>query len=118
MSLESCGPRFGLFGPHRSRIRVELRPMATERRRVRYSGRVQGVGFRFTSLRLAQSFQVSGYVRNLDDGRVELVAEGDADQVRSFLDSIRSALGDKIRDAESQAELPGSTPFDGFTIRY
>jgi len=118
MSLESCGPRFGLLGSHRSRIRIELRPMATERRRVRYSGRVQGVGFRFTSLRLSRSYQVAGYVRNLDDGRVELVAEGDAEQVQSYLDSIRSALGDKIRDVESQAEAPGSTPLDGFTIRY
>jgi acylphosphatase len=76
------------------------------------------VGFRFTSQRLSRSFQVSGYVRNLDDGRVELVAEGDADEVRSFLDSIARALGDKIRDVESEGLPPGPPPLDGFTIRY
>jgi len=92
--------------------------MPKERRRVRYSGRVQGVGFRFTSQRLSQSFQVSGYVRNLDDGRVELVAEGDADQVQSFLAAIGTALGGKIRSAESEELPPGSPPLDGFTIRY
>ena len=92
--------------------------MPTERRRIRYSGRVQGVGFRFTSQRLSRSFRVSGYVQNLDDGRVELVAEGEADEVRPFLDSIRDAFGDKIRDVESEAEPPGAPPLDGFTIRY
>src|SRR6187455_864933 len=57
--------------------------MPTERRRVWYEGRVQGVGFRYTARGLAGGFPVSGYVRNLDDGRVELVAEGDAPVVSS-----------------------------------
>ena len=51
--------------------------MPRERRRVVFSGRVQGVGFRFTCQSLARGFDVAGYVRNLADGRVELVAEGE-----------------------------------------
>ena len=51
--------------------------MPRVRRRVYFSGRVQGVGFRFTCQSLARGFEVAGYVRNLPDGRVELVAEGE-----------------------------------------
>jgi len=92
--------------------------MPLERRRVYYSGRVQGVGFRFTSQHLAQSFEISGYVRNLDDGRVELVAEGETAELESFLDSIRDAFGDKIQAARSESLTPGEPEFQGFTIRY
>ena len=63
--------------------------MSTVRRRVYYSGRVQGVGFRFTSQRLAERYLVGGYVRNLDDGRVEAVFEGPAEDVRHLLDWAR-----------------------------
>jgi len=92
--------------------------MPLERRRVYYSGRVQGVGFRFTSQHLAQSFEISGYVRNLDDGRVEVVAEGETAELQSFLDSIRDAIGDKIQDTRSESLTPGEPELRGFTIRY
>jgi len=51
--------------------------MHRERRRLYYSGHVQGVGFRYTCQSLARGFDVAGYVRNLPCGRVELVVEGD-----------------------------------------
>ena len=53
-----------------------------------YEGRVQGVGFRFTVKQIARGFDVIGWVRNLDDGRVELQATGDAAEVDAFLDAI------------------------------
>lgn len=53
-----------------------------------FSGRVQGVGFRATVLRLARDFDVTGRVRNLDDGRVELEAEGSRDELDSFRQRI------------------------------
>ena len=56
--------------------------MPRVRRRVYFSGRVQGVGFRFTCQSLARGFEVAGYVRNLPDGRVELVAEGESRRAR------------------------------------
>lgn len=92
--------------------------MPRERRRVYYSGRVQGVGFRFTSERLAREFAISGYVRNLDDGRVELVADGETTELQSFLDSILDAFGEKIRDARSESLTPGVPGLQGFSIRY
>jgi acylphosphatase len=49
---------------------------ALERRTVFYSGLVQGVGFRYTTQRIAQQHAFAGFVRNLPDGRVQLVAEG------------------------------------------
>ncbi|HEX8198954.1 MAG TPA: acylphosphatase [Isosphaeraceae bacterium] len=91
--------------------------MPTERRRVWYEGRVQGVGFRYTARRLAGGFPVSGYVRNLADGRVELLAEGDVADVAAFLDAIAREMGHFIRGVDSRTE-PSDEPLPrGFTIR-
>lgn len=60
---------------------------------VLFSGRVQGVGFRFTVCRAAESFNVTGFVRNLPDGHVEVVAEGVEQELVDFLNSIRNSLG-------------------------
>jgi acylphosphatase len=92
--------------------------MPIERRRAFYRGRVQGVGFRFTARRLALGFAVAGFVRNLDDGQVELVAEGDAAEVGAFLDAVAREFGDKIRGVEVYQEPPGEPPFDDFSIRH
>ena len=55
-----------------------------QRRETHYSGQVQGVGFRFQTLRIARAYEVAGFVRNLPDGRVELVAEGRSGPARPF----------------------------------
>lgn len=91
--------------------------MPRERRRVHYSGRVQGVGFRYTSRHLARGCDVVGYVRNLSDGRVELVVEGEPATVDSFLDAVARELGDKIHDVQSETVPAGDPPLDGFGIR-
>ena len=56
---------------------------------VLYAGRVQGVGFRYAVRRLASGFEVTGAVRNLPDGRVELLAEGSQDELDAFRQAIR-----------------------------
>ena len=82
-----------------------------------FSGRVQGVGFRYQTVQVAQEFEVSGYVRNLMDGRVECLAEGDAAQVRAFMDEVAARLDVYIRKVERQeAVVPPSCK--GFTIRH
>jgi len=66
---------------------------------VHYSGNVQGVGFRMTARRIASDYEVTGYVKNLPDGRVELVAEGEADEVDRFLDAVADRMAGYIRDS-------------------
>ena len=58
---------------------------------VRFTGRVQGVGFRYTVCRIAEDFNVAGFVRNLWDGDVELVAEGVEAVLSDFLHDIRNS---------------------------
>ena len=78
-----------------------------------YSGRVQGVGFRYTVKQVAAGYDVAGTVRNLPDGRVELVAEGARDELESFRQGVRDAgLDGFIRQedaewAEARGDLRG-----------
>ena len=68
-----------------------------ERRTVHFAGRVQGVGFRYTTASIAQGHDVTGFVQNLPDGRVLLVAEGNASALGAFLAEIRQRMGSYIR---------------------
>lgn len=76
---------------------------------VLFEGRVQGVGFRYTAAALAKGFDVVGTVRNLPDGRVELIVQGDADEVNDFLVAVReSVLAGHIRNEQIEEVIPGS----------
>ncbi len=89
-----------------------------KRMQVFFSGSVQGVGFRFTAERLARRFSVTGFVRNLDDGRVEVTAEGEETVLIEFLTAIReSGMKDYIRDVEAHWSVAQGT-FNGFGISY
>jgi acylphosphatase len=81
-------------------------------RKVIYTGRVQGVGFRYTVLRLADPLPLKGFVRNLPNGSVELLAEGDAASVESLLGSVEKAMGAYIK-SQSITDVPveGHTEF-------
>jgi acylphosphatase len=84
--------------------------------RVLYEGYVQGVGFRWTTKRIAQGYDVNGWVRNLPDGRVELQVSGEDEEVAAFLRAMReSTLGGHIA-AERTAEIEIPSPFKGFRI--
>lgn len=67
---------------------------------VHYCGRVQGVGFRYQVLQIAKEFDVSGHVRNLVDGRVQLEAEGDPEEVQAFVREVEDRLDMYIRTTE------------------
>lgn len=86
--------------------------------RIFFEGNVQGVGFRWTVKRIAKGFEVVGWVRNLSDGRVELLARGEEAEVRAFVAAIsESELRAHIRrQAESAADE--SAPERGFEIRH
>lgn len=74
------------------------------RKRVLYRGQVQGVGFRATCTSIARRHEVAGYVRNLADGRVELVAEGSPPEVGAFLEEVARHMGGYIRETTSSDE--------------
>lgn len=87
------------------------------RRQVFYSGRVQGVGFRYTMCRVADDFEVVGFVRNLPDGRVEAVVEGEAEEVDRFLESVKGEMGAYIKNVQIEAASPLGT-YKTFTIKH
>lgn len=87
-----------------------------EQREVYYAGRVQGVGFRYTVRSLAVGFEVTGFVRNLPDGRVHLVAEGATAEVAAFLDAIKAEMSRHIRDLHETVR-PATGRFPAFQIR-
>lgn len=83
---------------------------------VYFTGRVQGVGFRFSTLQVAKEFDVAGFVANLPDGRVRLEAEGKAEEVEAFIAAIEARMHGYIRSMERH---PGkrAPQFTGFTIK-
>ncbi|MBN1852129.1 MAG: acylphosphatase [Pirellulales bacterium] len=84
---------------------------------VHYTGLVQGVGFRYTTLSIARRYQVTGYVQNLLDGRVRLVVEGVADEVEAMLQAVADRMQDCIRDIDCQ-QLAPTGEFARFELRY
>ena len=77
-----------------------------ERRTVHYAGRVQGVGFRYMTTSIAQRFAVTGFVQNLSDGRVRLVAEGTVSELNAFLTAIDDAMSLNIRERQVDSSEP------------
>ena len=89
-----------------------------KRVRVHYSGMVQGVGFRLTVQRLAASLAIDGFVKNLPDGRVEVVAEGTDEKLERFTAGIKDGvLSRYIKDIAIDREEATGEFFD-FDIRF
>jgi acylphosphatase len=90
--------------------------MERHRLQVLYSGHVQGVGFRYTVKSLAPGYEVTGTIRNLPDGKVELQVEGARDELKAFQQAIRdSGLGGLIKN-EDVSWGPARHEFRGFVI--
>jgi acylphosphatase len=87
------------------------------RKTVHYHGHVQGVGFRYTTQSIAKRYEVNGFVRNLPDGQVELVVEGEKHELAAFLDDVRERMVRYIRD-ERVVTQSASREFAGFEIRH
>ena len=87
----------------------------TTARLVYYSGTVQGVGFRSTAADLAHGFPVTGWVKNLVDGRVQLCVEGSPEEVRKFLDALRQHWKKNLTKEQVEESKPTGT-HRGFRI--
>ncbi|MDP2913595.1 MAG: acylphosphatase [Candidatus Omnitrophota bacterium] len=82
-----------------------------------YSGSVQGVGFRYTAERAATSLGINGWVRNLPDGRVEVMCEGREPDLKNFTEELKGVFKEYIRDVELRWS-DASGEFDGFDIQF
>ena len=85
------------------------------RKEIYYGGHVQGVGFRQTVHMLAGGYAVTGYVVNLEDGRVKLVAEGELQQIEEFLTAVNVRMTGKIHDMRI-SRLAATGEFSRFNI--
>jgi acylphosphatase len=90
--------------------------MAEKRFAVIFTGSVQGVGFRFTAERFANDYGLKGYVRNLANGNVELVAEAEENTLKDFLQAILEDMGNVI-DHYSVDWFEPTGEFGRFEIR-
>jgi acylphosphatase len=83
---------------------------------VHFSGRVQGVGFRYSVLQVAKEYEVCGFVKNLTDGRVYLEVEGSRNEIAELVSSVHERMDGYIRQVERKGGRRDSQ-FKGFEIR-
>ncbi len=92
--------------------------LPVSRAHVFYSGRVQGVGFRYTAEAIAHRLKLTGWVKNLQDGRVELVCEGPKEKIEAlFLEIQNSSLGGHIKKIDCRWEEP-KNEFKDFCVEF
>ena len=82
---------------------------------VYFTGMVQGVGFRYTTLQVAKEFEVAGCVKNLADGRVQVEIEGDFKEINAFVAAIQERMHGYIKGTE-RVSASRSAQFQGFVI--
>src|SRR5579862_6133515 len=90
---------------------------AMHRRIIHFDGHVQGVGFRYTTQNIAMRYAVHGYVRNLKDGRVELVMEGDDHEMDNVIQCLRKRMNSFIQHVDTET-YPATGEFEDFGIRH
>ena len=83
---------------------------------ITFAGRVQGVGFRWTTCRVAKRFEIAGWVRNEPDGTVRCVAQGEASELDAFIEAVQEAMAGNITDTRT-SRREGRGDRDGFTIQ-
>jgi acylphosphatase len=83
---------------------------------ITFVGRVQGVGFRWTTRRVAERFEVAGWVRNEPDGTVRCVAQGEVSELDTFVQAVQEAMAGNITDTRT-SQRAGRSDLDGFTIQ-
>ncbi len=91
--------------------------METVARNVIFTGRVQGVGFRYTVRQIASKMPITGYVRNMPDGSVEALFQGTEQDIQTCIGEVRLFFGLYIRDIDVSPVVP-TTHYDDFDITF
>ncbi len=91
--------------------------MGQTAKQIIFSGRVQGVGFRFTAHNIANRYRLAGWVRNLADGTVEMVVQGNADDVSDCIRDISEFFSDYVKDSKIE-EIPMDPRCTNFKITF
>ncbi|MGD2093689.1 MAG: acylphosphatase [Phycisphaerales bacterium] len=86
-------------------------------RHVIFKGRVQGVGFRYTTRRIADRYQLAGFVRNLPDGTVEMLAQGSPKDIDNCMRDIEEYFSGYVRDTKVN-EIPSDPKYTDFQITF
>ncbi len=82
-----------------------------------FIGRVQGVGFRFTAHRIAKRCQLTGFVRNLTDGTVEMLAQGQAEDINNCIKELEDSFAGYVRESKIE-EVPLDPRYRNFKITF
>lgn len=91
--------------------------MSKAAKHIIFTGRVQGVGFRFTAFNTANRYQLTGQVCNLPDGTVEMIAQGHPDDIDNCVRDIEESLGSYIRETKIE-EIPLDPQYKDFRITF
>jgi len=91
--------------------------MADIAKHVVYTGRVQGVGFRFTAQRIAMRYELAGYVKNMPSGQVEMFVQGHPEDVKDCLRDISESFAAHVRDTQIN-EVSKNPNYTEFTIAF
>ncbi len=95
--------------------------MTTIRRELTFAGRVQGIGFRFTACQIAARYSITGWVKNLSNGDVQMVIEGKAQDIDKYLLELQTSINGRgygrIESCSHSSDVAATGDFDGFGIR-
>ena len=100
-----------------SRTRGSKMPTGEQRWHVHFSGQVQGVGFRYRTANIAKLMDVRGFVRNLPNGQVELIGEGNTGSLEALIREIQAAMADGIQNVDIK-KSPSPAEFSSFEVRF
>jgi acylphosphatase len=82
------------------------------------SGRVQGVGFRYFAVSVAEKYDVRGYVTNKRDGKVEIVCQGEEEELQSFMEEVKKGPAFSVVTDTVMEEIPEEKKYNRFDIKY
>jgi acylphosphatase len=82
------------------------------------SGRVQGVGFRYFAVSIAEKYDVRGYVLNKGDGKVEIICQGEEEELQPFLEEVKKGPAFSVVTDTVMEEIPEEKKYNSFDIKY